>query len=79
MKELPLLCWKMGLETVGVYLDLNSFGKGLKGVCLISTEAHVIGANYIPTKEGAILLKQAAPAVSPGGLLSSASRTKKIY
>ena len=35
----------------GMYLDLNSTGKGLKGVYApYPVEAHVVGANYIPTK-----------------------------
>ena len=35
----------------GMYLDLNSTGKGLKGVYApYPTEAHVVGPNYIPTK-----------------------------
>jgi alpha-glucosidase len=35
----------------GMYLDLNSTGKGLKGVFApYPTECHVVGANYIPTK-----------------------------
>ena len=36
----------------GMYLDLNSSGKGLKGVYApYPVEAHVVGLNYIPTKE----------------------------
>jgi alpha-glucosidase len=35
----------------GMYLDLNSTGKGLKGVYApCPTDGHVIGYNYIPTK-----------------------------
>ncbi len=35
----------------GMYLDLNSTGKGLKGVYApYPTEAHTVGNNYIPTK-----------------------------
>ena len=35
----------------GMYLDLNSTGKGFKGVFApYPTEAHIVGSNYIPTK-----------------------------
>ncbi|MEO6329859.1 MAG: glycoside hydrolase family 97 N-terminal domain-containing protein, partial [Ginsengibacter sp.] len=35
----------------GMYLDLNSTGKGLKGVYApYPTEAHIVAQNYIPTK-----------------------------
>jgi alpha-glucosidase len=35
----------------GMYLDLNSTGKGLKGVYApYPAEAHLVGQNYIPTK-----------------------------
>jgi alpha-glucosidase len=42
----------------GMYLDLNSTGKGFKGVYApYPTEAHIVGANYIPTKREAYIAK----------------------
>lgn len=42
----------------GMYLDLNSTGKGLKGVYApYPSEAHVVGLNYIPTKREDFIAK----------------------
>jgi alpha-glucosidase len=42
----------------GMYLDLNSSGKGLKGVFApYPTAAHVVGLNYIPTKREDFIAK----------------------
>ncbi|MEP7108471.1 MAG: glycoside hydrolase family 97 protein [Ferruginibacter sp.] len=42
----------------GMYLDLNSTGKGLKGVYApCPAEAHIVGSNYIPTKREAYIAK----------------------
>jgi alpha-glucosidase len=42
----------------GMYLDLNTTGKGLKGVYApYPTEAHVVGSNFIPTKRESYIAK----------------------
>ncbi len=42
----------------GMYLDLNSTGKGLKGVYApYPTEAHLVGEDYIPTKRANYIAK----------------------
>ncbi|MEO5595318.1 MAG: glycoside hydrolase family 97 protein [Chitinophagaceae bacterium] len=63
----------------GMYLDLNSTGKGLKGVYApCPAEAHVVGANYIPTKREGYIAKTSGTRSFPWRVIVISDQDKDL-
>ena len=63
----------------GMYLDLNSTGKGLKGVYApYPVEAHVVGLNYIPTKREDFIAKTSGNRSFPWRIVVIAEQDKDL-
>ena len=63
----------------GMYLDLNSTGKGLKGVYApYPAEAHVVGLNYIPTKREDFIAKTGGTRSFPWRIVVIAEQDKDL-
>ena len=63
----------------GMYLDLNSTGKGLKGVYApYPAEAHVVGLNYIPTKREDFIAKTSGPRSLPWRIVVISEQDKDL-
>ena len=63
----------------GMYVDLNSTGKGLKGVYApYPTEAHVVGFNYIPTKREDFIAKTSGNRSFPWRIVVIAEHDKDL-
>ncbi len=63
----------------GMYLDLNSTGKGLKGVYApYPAEAHVVGLNYIPTKREDFIAKTSGSRSLPWRIVVISEQDKDL-
>lgn len=63
----------------GMYLDLNSTGKGLKGVYApYPTEAHSVGEDYIPTKRANYIAKTSGTRSFPWRAIVISEQDKEL-
>lgn len=63
----------------GMYLDINSTGKGFKGVYApYPLEAHQVGINYIPTKRADYIAKSTGPRSFPWRVMVVSERDKDL-